>query len=33
MTLFTDENYLPANELYRSLGFEPIAEFAEFDLR
>lgn len=32
VTLFTDENYLPANELYRSLGFEPIAEFAEFDL-
>ena len=32
VTLFTDENYLPANELYRSLGFRPIAEFAEIDL-
>lgn len=32
VTLFTDENYLPSNELYRSLGFEPIAEFAEFDI-
>lgn len=32
VTLFTDEDYLPSNELYRSLGFEPIAEFAEFDL-
>lgn len=33
VTLFTDENYLPANELYRSLGFVPVAEFAEIDLR
>jgi ribosomal protein S18 acetylase RimI-like enzyme len=33
VTLFTDEDYLPSNELYRSLGFEPIAEFAEFDLQ
>ena len=32
ITLFTDEDYRPANDLYRSLGFEPIAEFAEFDL-
>jgi len=32
VTLFTDEGYLPSNELYRSLGFEPIAEFAEFDV-
>ncbi len=32
VTLFTDEDYLPSNELYRSLGFEPIAEFAEFDV-
>ena len=32
ITLFTDENYLPSNELYSSLGFEPIAEFAEFDV-
>lgn len=32
VTLFTDENYRPSNDLYRSLGFEPIAEFAEFDV-
>lgn len=32
VTLFTDEDYQPSNELYRSLGFEPIAEFAEFDV-
>jgi ribosomal protein S18 acetylase RimI-like enzyme len=32
VTLFTDEDYLPSNELYRSMGFEPIAEFAEFDV-
>ncbi len=32
VTLFTDENYRPSNELYLSLGFEPIAEFAEFDV-
>ncbi|WP_395726873.1 GNAT family N-acetyltransferase [Nakamurella sp.] len=32
VTLFTDEDYRPSNDLYRSLGFEPIAEFAEFDL-
>jgi predicted GNAT family acetyltransferase len=32
VTLFTDEDYRPSNELYRSLGFEPIAEFAEFDV-
>lgn len=32
VTLFTDEEYRPANDLYRSLGFEPIAEFAEIDL-
>lgn len=32
VTLFTDEDYRPSNELYRSLGFAPIAEFAEFDV-
>lgn len=32
VTLFTDENYRPSNDLYRSLGFVPIAEFAEFDV-
>lgn len=32
VTLFTDEDYRPANDLYRSLGFVPIAEFAEIDL-
>lgn len=32
VTLFTDEDYLPANRLYRSLGFEPVAAFAEYDL-
>jgi len=32
VTLFTDEEYRPANDLYASLGFEPIAEFVEFDL-
>lgn len=32
VTLFTDEDYRPANDMYRSLGFEPVAEFAEFDL-
>lgn len=32
VTLFTDENYLPANDLYRRLGFRPVAEFVEIDL-
>lgn len=32
VTLFTDADYPASNELYRSLGFAPIAEFAEFDV-
>jgi ribosomal protein S18 acetylase RimI-like enzyme len=32
VTLFTDADYPAANLVYRQLGFEMVAEFAEFDL-
>ncbi len=32
ISLFTDAGYLPANAVYRGLGFEVVAEFAEFEI-
>ena len=32
VSLFTDAAYLPANEVYRRLGFRVVAEFAEFEI-
>lgn len=32
ISLFTDATYLPANEVYRRLGFQVVAEFAEFEI-
>jgi predicted GNAT family acetyltransferase len=32
VSLFTDAAYLPANEVYRGLGFQAVAEFAEFEI-
>ena len=32
VSLFTDAAYLPANEVYRALGFRVVAEFAEYEM-
>jgi ribosomal protein S18 acetylase RimI-like enzyme len=32
VSLFTDAEYMPANAVYRSLGFQVVAEFAEFEI-
>jgi predicted GNAT family acetyltransferase len=32
ITLFTDADYLPANEVYRRLGFRAVADFADYEI-
>ena len=32
ISFFTDAGYLPANAVYRGLGFQVVAEFAEFEI-